>query len=431
MDGRLNIFQKTMLQGNDLHPYNVVHVVRVPAALDLERLRSALNGTLEAHGLASLALNRSRGTYRYHGGPASSEVKTIGGGENPRAALVAEIGRQLNTAFVLGERFNPFRFFAAPEQDGFSLGVVYFHAVADAESVVLLVKEMVETYLTGNGPQIFQPANLYPSRRDGLLRHPGLLARKIAALPALIRDMRSSNRLSYRDESDCSNRFAFFSLDSGQLDSLLKTAKAWDVTLNDLFLAILMKCFSHLESDRAREPKRRKISVGCIVNLRKDLGMDDRRTFGLFLGSMVVTHEIPDGISLMELAKDVRRRTLAVKRGKLYMAASLEMAFGRFMLSWFPAERRRKLYQKHYPLRGGITNMNLNALWKQPPGEKPVDWLRAVSTGPVTPLVLSVTTAGKVVNLGVTWRSTVYSELDIERIKDDFLGMLERLKVRE
>jgi len=417
-----------MLQWNELHPYNVVHVFRIPAALDLERLRNVVNGRLEAHGLTGLALNRKRGTYHYHGGPVSCEIKIINGGENPRELLRAEIERQLNTAFIQSGRFNPFKFFVVPEQDCFSLGVVYFHAVADAESVVLLIKEMLEAYLKGNGSQFFKPVNLYPGRRDSLLGQPGLVARKIAALPAFVRDMRSSHRLPHGDESDCSNRFAFLSLNSGQLNSLLKTAKAWDVTLNDLFLSILMQSFSHLKSDRAREPKRRKISVGCIVNLRKDLGLENQRAFGLFLGSMVVTHEIPDGMSLMELAKDVRRQTLAIKQSKIYMATSLEMFFGRFMLSWFPLERRRKLYQKHYPLRGGITNVNLNSLWQQPPGEKPVDFFRAISTGPVTPLVLSITTVGDIVNLGITYRTMVYSELDIERIKGDFLEISERLK---
>ena len=428
MDGRLNIFQKTMLQWNDLHPYNVVHVVRIPAALDLERLKSAVNGTLEAQGLTGLALNRGKGTYRYHGGPASCEIKTIVGGENPSAALVAEIERQLNTAFVQSERFNPFKFFVVPEPEAFSLGVVYFHAVADAESIVLLIREMVEAYLNGNGPRFFEPADLYPNRRNNLLRRPGLLARKLAALPASIRDMRSCRHLTYLDESDFTNRFAFFSLDAGDLDSLLKTAKAWNVTLNDLFLSLLMKCLSNLKPDRGDHPRRRNISVGCIVSLRKDLGLDGRRAFGLFLGSLIVTHEVPDNISLMELAGDIRRQTLAVKRGKLYLGTPLEMALGRLVLSWFPAERRKKLYRRHYPLWGGITNMNLNSLWKQPPGEKPVDWLRAVSTGPVTPLVLSVTTVRDVVNLGITCRSTVFSELDIERIKCDFLEMLKRLE---
>ena len=57
-----------MLQWNDLHPYNVVHVVRIPAALDLERLKNVINGALQAHGLTGLTLERRKGTYHYAGG---------------------------------------------------------------------------------------------------------------------------------------------------------------------------------------------------------------------------------------------------------------------------------------------------------------------------------------------------------------------------
>ena len=428
MEGRLNIFQKTMLQWNDLHPYNVVHVFRIPAALDLERLKKAVNGTLEAQGLTGLTLDRKRGTFHYHGGPASDEIRTIVVETEPHAALCAEIERQLNTAFVQDERFSPFRFFVVPEPEAFSLGIIYFHAIADAESIVLLAREFIEAYLRENGTRPFQPLNLGFNRRNNLLRRPGLLARKLAALPVFVRNMRNSRHITHRDENDFSNRFTAFSLDAGVLDLLLKTARDWNVTLNDLFLSLLMKSLSNLKPDRGNHPRRRNISIGCIVNLRKDLGLDGRRAFGLLLGSLTVTHEVPDDISLMALAKDIRRQTLAVKRGKLYLGTPLEMALGRFALSWFPAGRRKKLYRRHYPLWGGITNLNLNSLWPQPPGGKPVDCFRAVSTGPVTPLVLSVTTVGNAVHFGVTCRSTVFSGLDIERIKCDFLEMLKRLE---
>ena len=35
-----NFFQRMMLRWRELHPYNPVHVVRVPVALDAERLRA-------------------------------------------------------------------------------------------------------------------------------------------------------------------------------------------------------------------------------------------------------------------------------------------------------------------------------------------------------------------------------------------------------
>ncbi len=65
-----------------------------------------------------------------------------------------------------------------------------------------------------------------------------MLARKLAALPGFLRDSRSSGRRFCNDAKDFSNRFAFFTLEAGQLAVLIRTAKAWDITLNDLFLAL-------------------------------------------------------------------------------------------------------------------------------------------------------------------------------------------------
>jgi hypothetical protein len=72
--------------------------------------------------------------------------------------------------------------------------------------------------------------------------------------------------------------------------------------------------------------------------------------------------------------------------------------------------------------------MNLNALWPPRPGETPMDYFRAVSTGPVTPLVLSVTTVRDVVNIGLSHRSTVFPAQNAGQIKNDFLKLVADLK---
>src|SRR5262245_26729696 len=146
MLGRLNSFQKAMLEWDALHSYNVVHVVRVAQALDFGRLRNIVRATLEARGLTGLNLDWNRGTYQYVGGPAQSEIQCVMDESLPGAALASEIERQLNTVFVRSARFDPFRFFVVPREGSFFLGLVYFHVVADAESIVLLLKEMVEAY---------------------------------------------------------------------------------------------------------------------------------------------------------------------------------------------------------------------------------------------------------------------------------------------
>ena len=428
MTGRLNHFQRTMLHWNDLHPYNAIVAVRLPALLVPERLARIINGTLEAHGLTGLSLNRGAGTFHYAGGSVVCEIKHLAGEKNFHSSLHSEIETQLNTAFVQTERFNPFRFFTLSEPDGFWLGVVFLHVIADGEAIMLLVREMVETYLNAGDELSFQPLNLHPQCRDGLLAHPKMLAKKLAALPALIKDMRNSSRRGCHRVDDFSNRFTRFTLDSKDVRVLVKTAKAWDITLNDLFLSLMLKCFSGLASDRLHHRKRREISIGCIVNLRKDLGLIGQRLFAPFLGSFVVTHGVPGDIGLKELAADIRRQTLAIKQGRLYLGSVLEFAFGRFMSSWFSPARQKTFYAKNFPLWGGLTNINLNAFWPQSSGGKPLDCFAAAPTGPVVPLVFSFMTVGEIMNVTISYRPAFYSEANIGQVVGIFREQIAQLK---
>jgi hypothetical protein len=421
MQGRLNIFQKSMLQWNDLHPYNAVHVVRIPDASDIERLQRVIVATLEKKGLTGLELNRSAGTFRYHGGAASPEIRILPADVALSPGLAGEIERQLNTPFAPDGRFSPFRFFVVPDAGALTLGLVYFHPMADAECVLFLLQDMVEAYLGRLETGAMDPMDRHPPRRDQLRCLPaGVLARRLAALPGFIRHLRKASRPHYRDPACSTNRFVLFTLAPPMLAGMAQAARSWGVTLNDFFLALLMKAVSLIVPEARRAARRNEIALGCIVNARKDLAMDGRRAFGLFLGSFVVHHRAPAGIGLADLARDVARQTVRIKRNRLYLGATLELAFGRRMASWFPVEQRGKLYPKHYPLWGGLTNMDLTRLWPQPDQAPPVDYLRAVSTGPVTPLVLSITTLGQVVKVGLTYRATVFSTPEIECIQDCF-----------
>lgn len=428
MPGRLNSFQKTMLQWNEMHPYNAVHVVRIPGALKAEQLQRSLRATLEQRGLTNLALDRKRNSYAYLGGPTDYEVKVIVSEADPVLVLQAEIERQINTPFAAAERINPFRFFALTTTDSFFLGLAYFHPVADAESIVLLLRDLVRAYLEKHQAETPVRLDLYPDHRAHLLqRHGAVVFGKVQALPAQARNLRQSHRPRYHDTQDLGTGFKLFALSPALLRRLLAAAKSWDVTVNDLLLALLMKCVSPLSAGRASAGKRRKFSVGCIVNLRRELGIDSARTFGLFLGSFTVTHTVPEGIALRELAGDIRRQTLAIKQWQLYLATPMELGLGRFVLRFFSPERRKKFYQKNYPLWGGLTNMNLNSLWDPSKDGGPPDCFRGVSTGPVTPLVFSVTTVGDRANVGLSYRSTVFSPEDIERVKSNFTQQVEQL----
>ncbi len=429
MKGRLNIFQRAMVLWNDLHPYNAVHVAAVPETLDMERLQDILGGTLESLGLTGLMLDRQSATYDYRGGPAAEKIETVEAGDDASATLSAEIHKQLNSPFASDGNISPFRFFVIDAGSQFYLGIAYLHVVAGAESVVLLMQDWISSYLERQDRGFKQPVNLYPSTYGPWLRrHPLVILRKIMNLPILFWNLEHSWRPRYRGEMNTDNGFSSFSLNAEQLGHLKAASKRWGVTVNDLFLSCLFKIFAPLQDHRAYSRRRNRFSIGTIVNIRKDMGIDSKRTFGVFLGSFVVSHAAPEGISLKQIALDVRRQTARIKRSRRYLGTPVDLASSIRTLSILSTERKKKFYQKHYPLWGGVTNMNLNTIWPQSPGQEPIDYFRAVSTGPATPLVLSVTTVLEKVNISISYRTTVYTKSDIDFIKSEFSNLFQQLE---
>lgn len=420
MSGRLNIFQRTMLRWDEIHPYNAAHVIRLTVPLDLPGLRDAIRRTLAASGLGKLAITANERSFDYKPDAGEVELKSLEPGPEPFRTVTDEIERQLNTRFERREEFLPVRFFVTPEATGFFLGLIYFHPAADGEAAVHLLRHLAQCYL---GTGAVAPALvLYPPRHDRWFRQPpGLLLRKFASLWRLLWNMRKSRRPRRTNRADAHNAVTFFSLTQVELGALARAGKTWNVSINDLFLALLLKALLRVAARQPAYTRRPWLSVGCIVNLRKDLGVDSPRTFGLFLGSFFITHRGGAEQGLAELAAEVRLETARIKRRRLYLGAPLEMAFARWWLGFLTPEQRVRFYPKHFPLWGGISNMNLNPLWPGG-GEGAVqEYFRAVSTGPVTPLVFSITSFGRMTQVGVSWRREVYSAADIELVKSCFL----------
>jgi hypothetical protein len=72
--------------------------------------------------------------------------------------------------------------------------------------------------------------------------------------------------------------------------------------------------------------------------------------------------------------------------------------------------------------------MNLNSIWPQQTDSSSIDYFRAVSTGPATPLVFSLTTCGDHLNAGLTFRTTVFSPSNIAQIQATFLDQINQLE---
>jgi hypothetical protein len=429
MAGKLNIFQRTMLQWNGPHAYNAVHVVRVPQSLDLPRLSHVIDSEMEQLCLTGLSIDNQRGVFEYRGGPVRNELKRVESGPDINAVIGREMETQVNTSFVDQGEINPFRFFVIQEEHAFYLGLAYFHVVAGAESIVLLLKQFVSKYL-GQGPVFSYPLNIYPTGYGKLPPWEGkLLFRKLSNFPSMVARLKKSSKPRYHDLQDYRNGVSVFSLPPEEFQALIRTAKRWSITLNDLFLALLLKSLSPLAIRRFSAKRRRVMTVGSIVNIRRDLRIDSLKTFGLFLGFFIVSHSVPEGISVERLAREIQQQTLRIKESKLYLGTPIDLWLGRILGSLQSPDHRNQFYRKHYPLWGGITNMNLNPLWEQRGKEQEFGYLRAVSTGPITPLVLSVTTVKEVANIGLSFRKTAFSELEIEGFISRFKNHVNQTEV--
>ena len=233
--------------------------------------------------------------------------------------------------------------------------------------------------------------------------------------------MRCSCRPPCRDAKDLRNGFAIFPVQSRSLRCLLEAAKSWGITVNDLLLALLMRSCALLATGRERVKRAKNISLGCIVNTRRDLAGEIRQTFGLFLGLLRHHPRRPGAGHFEGVGKGHRAHDTDIKRKKLYLAAPLELSFGRLMFSLFSAERQKEALSEALPSVGWPNEHEPQSAMAAARRRRPVDYLRAVSTGPATPLVVSVTTIGEAANIGLSYRSTVFSAGDIERLEGCFL----------
>ena len=423
VSGRWNGFQRTMLQWNELHSYNAVHALRLPGSVDLKRLRWVVRAVVEQRGLTGFM--PEPGGFHYSGGAMQGIVRQLPAEGDALASLTHEIEAQLNTPFTFATAGEPFRFVVAIEPAGLWLALGYFHPVADADAIVRLMQDIATAYRDPTSLAGIELWNRCPRGQDlTMLWRPVLLLRWLAWLPSAIRSARASHRPGCRDPANQRNGFCFFALPNSALPRLKAAAKSWGVTLNDLFLAAILLAVSPVAACRFESSRRRRLSVASIVSTRTELGGESQSAFGLALGSFRVAHEVPPDIRLEALSRAVQAQSDSAKRNRSFLATPLLLAVARFLFVRSSPARRPQFYAKHQPLWAGLTNLNLNALWKPVDDSAPPDYFRAVSTGPATPLVFSITTAGDRLNVGVSFRTTVFLKSDVERVQDVFRQLL-------
>ena len=414
----------------DLYPYSAVHVVRVTSPLDAARLTRVASTHLQELGYAELRLDRRRRRYEWLATAAPVEIAVVPAEDRAGAVVREEIEHQLNIAFPRQGRFRPFRFFAIDAGLDFHFGVAYDHFVAAGDSIVRLLGGMVVRY-GGEGAlpadaRMRRPAAGYTRL---FLRHALPMLKGLSSLPALIARSRRSFRPRLKVPEDGSNAFTSFRLDAADNVALLHAAGEWGVTHNDVFIALLLKTLSPLALGRRSARRRTELAVASIVNVRRDFGADAESVLGPLLASFQISHRVPDDIGLETLSRLVNAETTRIKRRKLYLQTLLLLAYAVWQWRFLSPERRHRFFTKHHPVWAGMTPLNVTSLWSSAgfPGLAP-EYIRGVSTGPHTPMVVALSTSGDITHVGITFRTTAFERGTIDNLVADILHDIKSLQ---
>ena len=172
--------------------------------------------------------------------------------------------------------------------------------------------------------------------------------------------------------------------------------------------------------------RRREVAVASVVNVRDDYQGPATEVFGPFLASTRVLHPVPMGAPLADIAASVHAQTARAKRRKLHYLTLAGLALAGCLWRFAGLARRQRLYLKYHPAFAGLTPLNVNHLRRRG-ASSDGDYLRGASTGPMSAMVISVTTSGAAMRVGITYRRTALSRSEMDGIVGKLMEQLEQV----
>lgn len=427
MRGRLNLFQSSMLRWRELHPYCASHVVAIEAAFDQAKLRTAIAEVLEAGGLTGLRLDAARRRFEFEPGTPNVDLRVLDGAGAPFERAASEIETTINAPFPRSGRFDPFRFFAVRDANRFLLGLTYDHFIAGGDSIVVLLTDIADRYVNGQDAPLPQLERYPPTYKTLFARHAKALVCGVLALPGLLAGWRRAIRPHVARPEDGTNGYVHFALDAPGLGRLREQARAWNVTINDVLLALVLRAVAPIAAQRHHTGRRTEVALASIVNVRADFQPAATAVFGQFLSSFRVVHPIPRDEPLEVLARALSAQSTRAKERKLYLVTLLAMQAAALLWPFASPARRHRLYLKYHPVFAGLTPLNVDALRRRG-ASRDGDYLRAASTGPMAPMVVAATTAGAALRVGITYRTAALSRTEVEAVVQAMKNGMETLQ---
>ncbi len=473
----LNAFQGLMRRWSKLHPYNAGQVMRVSGPPDREKWKQAAEEIISELGL---------GRPRFMGGVgASSSEHSVSFVpvdeiviEQSACDLQTFFNEELNRSFAAGDlpirlcilpgkppptagqsaSRNGERFHSGDHQgESHYLAAVYDHWIADSRAMRDFMHRLFERYRdpVGQSPALAPLTLLAPPFNRLFGRHIGALKR-FAAMRESLKNIwrhRHAYRVNLVEPLDFNSRFMLRELPPGLITKIHRYAKTRAASVNDLFIAVIGQTMAAATSDdrlhRSKKPlhfTRRHVGIGTIVDIRDAASEPLDRVFNLYLSSYTVVLVNAEFRPVPQLLAQVAGETTRMKKTRATVRGFWALVMARFWYDVYDSQRfRASLLHKTVPVVAGISNVNMTSGWADPaatsnppglgdsaapgtPAPRVLDYLRISPTGPLIPLVFTLTTIADRLSLCVTFRTTAFSERKLSEIMNDFIRRLEAIE---
>ena len=451
----LNTFQMFMKQWTRLGPYNAGQAMRVSGSPNMPRLSAAASRVLGEIGLGVPEFNGEQVCFH----PVNAVQVQMGG-----PTLEAAAAEQLNVPF--GSSDLPLRFFIIPGDPPNSLEkgeshwvlVVYDHWLADSSAMRQFMQLLAAYYLDrklsgpdGAAAKLRLPDENFRWPPTGKFSAVGWWGSILTGLKYYIQHRRAW-RLNVGNPLDFTVGLKIQKLPAGLIEQLRQAARRRKASVNDLFLAAMAQSIEALM--RAGQAStcggllgpRNRISLGTIVDMRPAAGPMVENIFGLFLGFSTTRVKVSGCLDRDFLVETVSSQTRTFKAAGAVGAALRTLDVARFFWGFYKEPRHQAVFfQKNTPVVAGISNVNLTGEWMCPAtpdaGFPILDFVRISPTGPLLPLVFTLTTTGPYsvpnraataeqgaqLSLSLTWRKAAIAESTAMELSDHFIGFLQEL----
>jgi hypothetical protein len=422
---RPNIFQRLTRQWSAVYPFNGAQVVILSEETGGRDWDGAWRLACQDLGLGRLLCAGGRYRHEALGCEMGKDCVCHEGG----TSLEEVIEKGMNQRISLAET-GPFRPFVGSLAGQHCAGIIYEHWVADSLSVRMVMRRWLERALEGS-----DACNPRPMRwpAGGFARHFGPQTGAWNPVPAILDGARFVDRmrrvraLKIVESSPWRTGFLIARGTDGLLDRLKAAARAMGATVNDLLVAAALEAVARELPIANRSKRRRDWAVGSIVDLRRQgNGLAD--VFGNFLGFTAAFARPAEVTDWRRLVAVVNRQTRRDKQTGAAAASCMMMAVALAARCVLDSSKTAYFCRLHAPLTAGVSNVNLTRQWPSRwEGDPIVDWVRASPTGPMAPLVFAVTSFGRGLSIGVTFRESIVNRATAQRVTDAFLDRLERI----